>query len=46
MTVTYEQLDTFRAMLENEEKSAATLDKYCRDARYFARWLGDQPLTH
>ena len=46
MTVTYEQLDTFRAMLENEEKSAATLDKYCRDARYFAWWLGDQPLTH
>ena len=46
MTVTYEQLDAFRAMLENEEKSAATLDKYCRDARYFARWLGDQPLTH
>ena len=46
MTVTYEQLDTFRAMLENEEKSAATLDKYCRDARYFAQWLGDQPLTH
>lgn len=46
MTVTYEQLDAFRAMLENEEKSAATLDKYCRDAQYFARWLGDQPLTH
>ena len=46
MTITQEQLDAFRAALENEEKSAATLDKYGRDARYFAQWLGDQPLTH
>ena len=46
MTITQEQLDAFRAALENEEKSAATLDKYGRDARYFARWLGSQPLTH
>ena len=46
MTITQEQLDAFRAALENEEKSAATLDKYGRDARYFAQWLSDQPLTH
>ena len=46
MTITQEQLDAFRAALENEEKSAATLDKYGRDARYFAQWLGSQPLTH
>ena len=46
MTITQEQLDAFRAALENEEKSAATLDKYGREARYFAQWLGSQPLTH
>ena len=46
MTITQEQLDAFRAALENEEKSAATLDKYGRDARYFTQWLGSQPLTH
>ena len=46
MTITQEQLDAFRAALENEEKSAATLDKYGRDARYFTQWLGSQQLTH
>lgn len=29
---------------ENEEKSAATLNKYLRDIQRFALWLGDTPL--
>ena len=44
MTITTDQLTQFRALLKNEEKSAATLNKYLRDVQRFARWLGDTPL--
>ena len=44
MTITTDQLTQFRALLKNEEKSAATLNKYLRDVQRFALWLGDTPL--
>ena len=44
MTITTDQLTQFRALLKNEEKSAATLNKYLRDVQRFALWLGDMPL--
>ena len=40
MTITTDQLTQFRALLKNEEKSAATLNKYLRDIQRFALWLG------
>ena len=46
MTITTEQLETYRAALEREERAAATQDRYLRDVGRFARWLGCQPLTH
>ena len=45
MTITDAQLSQFRATLRNEEKSAATLEKYLRDVSRFALWLGDRPLN-
>lgn len=45
MTVTTAQLEWFRTVLKNEEKSAATMEKYVHDVRQFAQWLGDAPLT-
>lgn len=44
MTITTDQLTQFRALLKNEEKSTATLNKYLRDIQRFALWLGDMPL--
>ncbi len=44
MTITTDQLTQFRALLKNEEKSAATLNKYLRDIQRFALWLGATPL--
>ena len=46
MTITAAQLDNFLSTLRDEEKSAATLERYGRDIRCFAQWLGDAPLTH
>ena len=31
--------------LRNEEKSAATCEKYLRDVRYFLRFANNRPLT-
>lgn len=45
MTITEQQLDKFVCCLQNEEKSSATIRKYSRDARRFAAYLGDRPLT-
>ena len=45
MTITEQQLDKFVRCLQNEEKSSATIRKYSRDARRFAAYLGDRPLT-
>ena len=39
-------LSAFRAELVNQEKSTATVEKYCRDVRYFALYVGAmRPLT-
>ncbi len=46
MTITTAQIDSFLAALRDEEKSTATLERYARDTRRFALWLGDAPLTH
>ena len=46
MTITAAQLDNFLSTLRDEEKSTATLERYGRDIRCFAQWLGDAPLTH
>lgn len=45
MTITTAQIKEFAAFLAEEERSAATIDKYCRDLHLFAVWLADAPLT-
>lgn len=44
MTITDTHLALFRSTLKSQEKSAATLEKYLRELRRFACWLGDRPL--
>lgn len=39
------QIEEFAAFLVREEKSAATCEKYLRDIRCFARFVGDQAVT-
>lgn len=36
------QLAGFAARLREEEKSEATVEKYCREAQRFAQWLGER----
>lgn len=43
--LTMEQVEKFEAYLHNEEKSAGTIEKYMRDVRAFALWLGETPVT-
>lgn len=38
-------LTSFRAELVNQEKSPATVEKYCRDVRAFALYLGDNSVS-
>lgn len=45
MTITPDQIELFRYTLKNDEKSAATLEKYLRDVRRFAQWLDERPLN-
>ena len=42
--ITNENLKSFRIHLINEEKSAATLEKYLRDVTEFSSWLSDKCL--
>ena len=44
-TITAEDLRGFTAYLELEEKSSATIEKYCRDVRAFMVHTGDGPLS-
>ena len=44
-TVTEKQLAAFARHLTDTEHSAATKEKYLRDARAFAAWLGGRRLT-
>ncbi len=43
-TITTFHLSTYIQWLENEEKSAATIEKYSRDIRHFINFLHQQPL--
>jgi len=45
MTITKEQLMTYEAYLESEERSAATVEKYVRNAGRFIIWLGERELS-
>ena len=43
--ITEKLVKTFKDYLVNEEKSAATLEKYIRDIKAFVFWLGSRELT-
>lgn len=43
--LTEERLEEFSHYLRREEKSAATIEKYLRDARAFQAFAGGRPLT-
>lgn len=40
--IEYQVIESFRMSLINDEKSEATMDKYMRDVREFANWVGDR----
>lgn len=42
---TEEQMQGFRAHLRLEERAPATIEKYLRDVRAFAAWLGGRDVT-
>lgn len=41
-TITKKSINAFRQYLIDEEKSPSTLEKYMRDVRVFAAWLGER----
>lgn len=43
--LTAEQVDAYSGWLRQNERSPATIEKYLRDVRAFARWLKGQPVT-
>ena len=45
MTITGDQLNSFGARLQTEERSAGTVEKYRRDVEGFARWLGERAVS-
>ena len=44
-SITEEWVTSFGQYLRQEERSAGTIEKYLRDVRAFAAWLGGTPLT-
>lgn len=44
MTITIEIIAAFEAKLTENERAAATVEKYVRDVRIIAKWLGDREL--
>lgn len=42
---TAEHITAYSQYLRTEERSSGTIEKYLRDIRAFARWLGDRPIT-
>ena len=44
MKMTMEMLDLYREYLQDEERSRATVEKYLRDAKKFAAYLGEGDL--
>lgn len=45
MRISKTELTTFSVWLQAEEKSAATIEKYQREASRFAAWLGSREIT-
>ncbi len=45
MTITQEQIRAYANHLESEERSAATMEKYVRNAARFIIWLGERELS-
>ena len=43
--ITTEQLTSFKTYLQNEERSAATVEKYLCEMRQFATWTGNAEVT-
>ncbi len=43
--ITGDSLKNYKEFLFTEEKSSATIDKYLRDVKTFARWSGDREIT-
>ena len=43
--MTAEHLSAYGYYLKQEERAPATLEKYLRDIRAFAAWLGDSPVS-
>lgn len=43
--ITAGSIKDFEALLIRDEKSAATIEKYIRDVRAFARFLGERPVS-
>ena len=44
--ITKELIKNFRRYLIEEEKAAATVEKYIRDINVFADWLGEKELDN
>lgn len=44
MSIIKNQISNYNAFLIDEEKSAATIEKYIRDVTAFTEWLGDNEL--
>lgn len=45
MIITPADIRTFANALAQEERSPATIEKYCRALNQFAAWFGDSPLS-
>ena len=43
--ITSKNIDKFRTYLQNEERAAATVEKYIRDIHAFSAWLGEQEIS-
>lgn len=45
MYLSEQKMQAFAACLREEERSCATVKKYCREAARFAAWLGDREVS-
>ena len=45
MYISEREIHLFAACLREEERSGATIQKYCREAAQFAAWLGGRPAS-
>ena len=43
--LTRENIAAYEQNLRQEEKAAGTIEKYLREARAFACWLGERPVS-